>query len=307
MSKTLIQKVDTAIKLLKTAEQQAKNKPQKMVKVPTPSWNTICGGCDGVEYNALIDNNLVEVSYSGGKDSDVILHLARMAGIKHIAIHHRTSIDPPGTLQHCISNNAVIINPKETFFQIMERKGFPTRRARFCCEILKEYKVLDTAVQGIRTSESRKRAEIYKEPQICRIYGNKKNRVEVFLPILDWTDDDIKEFIKQENIQCHKLYYDDKGNFCPEHRLGCICCPLQSTRKLKEDFEKHPSFVKAYIRHGKVWFDSHSNTSSHANSGIFTRFSYTMYSATPMRNTHANTAILLLANLQNHCLKNILR
>ena len=35
-----------------------------------------------------------EVAYSGGKDSDVILELARMAGIKYRAIYKNTTIDP---------------------------------------------------------------------------------------------------------------------------------------------------------------------------------------------------------------------
>lgn len=37
-----------------------------------------------------------------------------------------------------------------SFFELIEKKGFPTRRARFCCEDLKEYKVLDNSIQGIR-------------------------------------------------------------------------------------------------------------------------------------------------------------
>ena len=38
----------------------------------------------------------IEISYSGGKDSDVILELAKMAGIKYRAIYKNTTIDPPG-------------------------------------------------------------------------------------------------------------------------------------------------------------------------------------------------------------------
>ena len=37
----------------------------------------------------------IEVAYSGGKDSDVILELAKMAGIKYRAIYKNTTIDPP--------------------------------------------------------------------------------------------------------------------------------------------------------------------------------------------------------------------
>lgn len=48
-------------------------------------------------------NEIVEVCYSGGKDSDVILELAKMAGIKYRAIYRNTTIDPPGTILHCIN------------------------------------------------------------------------------------------------------------------------------------------------------------------------------------------------------------
>lgn len=31
------------------------------------------------------------------------------------------------------------MNPKESFLQLVERKSFPTRLNRYCCEYLKEY------------------------------------------------------------------------------------------------------------------------------------------------------------------------
>lgn len=50
--------------------------------------------------SAGADGSVVEVSYSGGKDSDVILELTRMAGIRYRAIYKNTTIDPPGTIKH---------------------------------------------------------------------------------------------------------------------------------------------------------------------------------------------------------------
>jgi len=38
-------------------------------------------------------DKVVEVSYSGGKDSDVILELVRMAGIEYRAIYKNTTIE----------------------------------------------------------------------------------------------------------------------------------------------------------------------------------------------------------------------
>lgn len=138
MTESLQHKVDLAIKLLQS--------------IPT-------------------DSVPIEVSYSGGKDSDVILELAKMAGINYRAIYKNTTIDPPGTIAHCRSKGVEIMKPTLNFFDLVKKKGCPTRRARFCCEVLKEYKVLDRAIQGIRRSESIKRKERYKEPEMCRKYG----------------------------------------------------------------------------------------------------------------------------------------
>ena len=93
-----------------------------------------------------IKTDVVEISYSGGKDSDVILELAKMAGINYRAIYKCTTIDPPGTIKHCRDNRVEIVKPTNSFFKLIEKKGFPTRRARFCCEELKEYKILDHSV-----------------------------------------------------------------------------------------------------------------------------------------------------------------
>lgn len=196
----------------------------------------------------------VELSYSGGKDSDVILALAKMAGINYRAIYKNTTIDPPGTIAHCKKNGVEIVRPKETFFELIQRKGFPTRRARFCCEKLKEYKILDNSIQGIRRSESPKRTKLYKEPVICRIYGSKKNHVNVYLPILEWTNTDVRDFVTHYGVKCHPLYYDDNGKFRVERRLGCMGCPLSADNGLS-DFKKYPKLVKQWIQNGLIWWN----------------------------------------------------
>lgn len=209
----------------------------------------------------LKEDECVELSYSGGKDSDVILQLAKEAGIRYRAIYKNTTIDPAGTINHAKEMGVEILQPKQSFFEIIKRKGFPTRRARFCCSELKEYKVLDKAIQGIRASESSARAKRYQEPQICRFYGSKKNHVQVFLPILSWTNQDVAEFVADRQIKCHSLYYVN-GEFNPKKRLGCMGCPMASDNGLSE-FVKHPNLVKAWIRAGQVWWETHPNASSH--------------------------------------------
>ena len=60
-------------------------------------------------------------------------------------------------------------------------------------------------------------------------------------PIIDWTDEDVWEFIRDRNIPYNPLY--DEGF----KRIGCIGCPF-STRQQKLDiFERYPKYKKAYI------------------------------------------------------------
>ena len=196
----------------------------------------------------------IELSYSGGKDSDVILELAKMAGIPYRAIYKATTIDPPGTIAHAREMGAEVVRPKKTFFQLVSEFGYPNRFQRFCCSVLKEYKICDRAVQGIRRSESRKRAEKYKEPEVCRVYSAKE-KVKVYLPILEWTDEDVVEFIKERNIKCHPLYYQG-GQFDVTQRLGCMGCPLASRKKRIQFFKEKTKWLKAWIRAGQKWYIS---------------------------------------------------
>lgn len=200
----------------------------------------------------------IELCYSGGKDSDVILELCKMAGKKVVPIYKQTSIDPPGTTMHAKEMGVEIRRPKETFFQLVERKGNPSRFKRFCCEVLKEYKIHDRAIIGVRRSESTKRAARYKEPEVCRVY-NAKEKVRQYLPILEWTDEDVERFIKERGIKCAPVYYDDKGAFHVERRLGCIGCPLKSDNGLS-DYKKYPKFLKAQIKAYQRFLDKHTDS-----------------------------------------------
>lgn len=201
-----------------------------------------------------IPSDDIELCYSGGKDSDVILRLAQIAGIKFTAIYKNTTIDPSGTIRHCMDNSVQIIQPKKTFYQLIERKGFPTRRCRFCCDKLKEYKIKDNAIQGIRRCESVKRTKLYQDPIICRLYGSKKNHVNVILPILEWTNADVAEFIQSEGIKLHPLYYKEDGTIDITRRLGCMGCPLKADKGLM-DFKTNPKLVREWLKRGQLWWE----------------------------------------------------
>lgn len=201
----------------------------------------------------------IEVAYSGGKDSDVILQLTREAGVPYRAIYKCTTIDPPGTIRHAKEVGAEIVKPKQTFFQLIEEKGFPNRWRRFCCKDLKEYKILDKAILGIRRAESTKRKKRYTEPTECRIYS-KIESVEQIFPILDWTNDDLLQFINDRKIKLHPLYYKRDGTVDVTRRLGCIGCPLANHKHRLEELRRYPNVIKLYAKHGAIYMKKHKHS-----------------------------------------------
>lgn len=196
----------------------------------------------------------VEVAYSGGKDSDVILQLAKESGIKFTARYNNTTIDPPGTIKHCRDMGVKIFNPKESLFSLIKKRGYPNRFRRYCCEALKEYPTdSNTVIIGVRREESKARAERYKEPTACKIFSKQK-RVQQIFPILYWTNEDVRMFIEDRNIKCHSIYYDKNGFFHVERRLGCMGCPLMSQKKRVKFFLENPRWLKAWVRAGHDYY-----------------------------------------------------
>lgn len=63
--------------------------------------------------------------YSGGKDSDVILTLAKLAGVKFEAVHNLTTVDAPETIRHVQAQSEVRIDkPEFTMWQLIVKKAY---------------------------------------------------------------------------------------------------------------------------------------------------------------------------------------
>ena len=61
-------------------------------------------------------------------------------------------------------------------------------------------------------------------------------------PIIDWTTEEVWEFIREYNVPYCCLY--DEG----WKRLGCIGCPMATIEHRLEGFERYPKYKQAYIR-----------------------------------------------------------
>ena len=108
------------------------------------------------------------VAFSGGKDSQCIYHLCKMAGVKFDAHNNVTSVDPPELIRF-IKKNYPDVHwqyPRDkdgkviTMWNLIPRKRMPpTRLARYCCEHFKESSGKGRiTVTGVRWAESANRA-----------------------------------------------------------------------------------------------------------------------------------------------------
>jgi phosphoadenosine phosphosulfate reductase len=177
------------------------------------------------------------LAYSGGKDSDTILALAKMAGVKFDAHYQLTTVDPPEVVRHIKMRPEVQIHhPEKTMWQlIVENGGPPLRQMRYCCRILKERGGEGRlVVTGIRAQESTKRAKRQLFEQ-----GIKNKNKHYMNVIIDWSDTDVWEFLHKYNVPYCSLY--DEG----WKRLGCVCCP--NGNQIKEA-ERWPKIADAYRR-----------------------------------------------------------
>jgi len=182
------------------------------------------------------------LAFSGGKDSQVIYELCKVAGVKFKAHFNCTTVDPKEVLRfiHEYYPNVIWHRPEKSIFKLIEEKGFlPLRNMRFCCSILKERSagIGYTTIIGVRKQESKNRGRA-KEMQHQCIKGSDKITL---CPILDWSTKEVWQFIKEQIGYYCELY--DNGFT----RIGCILCPVVgSVKKKHRELALAPRFEYAY-------------------------------------------------------------
>lgn len=207
------------------------------------------------------------LAYGGGKDSVVCKALCDMAGVKYQAHYSCTSVDPPELVRFIKSQPDVCFDiPKDkdgkpiTMWNLIPRKLIPpTRLTRYCCEELKESAGKGyITITGVRWAESANRKN---NQALINIGNSKRNKIllnfdddearrtvehcyrtrnTLVNPIIDWSDEDVWEFIKGYGIPYCSLYD------CGYKRLGCIGCPMSF--KAAEELDVYPKYRENYIR-----------------------------------------------------------
>ena len=204
------------------------------------------------------------LAFSGGKDSQALYHVAKMAGVKFKAHMNLTSVDPPEVIRFVKENypDVKLIKPKMSIYEMAKKKHImPTRKFRWCCYEFKE--MVGTGkvtIIGIRKQESArrsKREEVsisingkysaqtfdqwseHEEKMVACVGGKDKILVS---PIIYWTEHDVWEFLNENGIPHCKLY--DEGYT----RIGCILCPMSSYRQKVKEIKSWPHVKRGWLK-----------------------------------------------------------
>ena len=217
------------------------------------------------------------ITYSGGKDSDVLLHLAEKSGVQFEVLHSLTTADAPETVQHVrdtfrrledksikctVDKHIQPDGSRVTMWNLIPRKLMPpTRVIRYCCAELKEGGGKGRFIAtGVRWAESTARKNnrgtlevIASKRSNSLIFANdnaedrrlfetcQMKGKRVVNPIIDWKDGAVLDYAISEKISMNTLYCEGF------HRVGCVGCPMASKTRVME-FARYPKIKAAYIR-----------------------------------------------------------
>lgn len=204
------------------------------------------------------------LAFSGGKDSQCLYHVAKLAGVRFKAHMNLTSIDPPEVIRFVKTQypDVELIKPRMSIYEMAKKKHIlPTRLLRWCCAEFKETSgVGKTTLVGVRKEESARRAkreeistEIkgkrneetfdqwseHEESMVACVGGKDKILV---LPIIYWTERDVWEFLNLNGLPHCELY--DKGYT----RIGCICCPMSGPRQKAKEIKRWPHVKRNWLK-----------------------------------------------------------
>lgn len=229
-------------------------------EVPDPDWDEVIQKnkyhLKNLERSAIRsikqhinDRPTANVSFSGGKDSTVVLHLAEKAGIKK-AFFIDTGLEFPETIDFVRSKGVDIIQKGGDFWQAVERAGPPAKDNRWCCKLLKlnplKIYLSDigpcVTVQGNRWYESWNRAGLEETNQ------NPANPLQLNIsPIRSWRAFEVYLYIWWQNLEINPLY--EKGL----ERIGCYLCPAMLESEYEDLRTLHPDYAERWDKFLDLW------------------------------------------------------
>ena len=212
-------------------------------------------------------------SFSGGKDSQVVLDLCTRAipSTEFEVIYSDTGYELPPSLslykdvQEYYNNKYPdlkfsIAKNHESVLNYWDKIGTPSDTHRWCCSIMKTaplYRTLKVnnsnkqakvlTFDGVRAEESLKRGSY------MRIGKGKHTTITNAHPIIDWNTIEIFLYLFEHKLPVNKAYRYGKA------RVGCLICPFSSrwddmiaSRKFNDDLRPFTDRIQNWSKDNKI-------------------------------------------------------
>ena len=208
-------------------------------------------------------------SFSGGKDSQVVLDLCTRAipSTDFEVIYSDTGYELPPSLELYdeVQKHYKALYPDlkfstarnhETVLNYWDKIGTPSDSHRWCCSIMKTaplYRMLKVdgtnkqarvlTFDGVRAEESAKREAYF------RIGKGKHSTITNAHPIINWSSVEIFLYLFRRNLPVNKAYRLGKA------RVGCLICPFSTAWDDMIAKKEYPSELKPFTDRISQWAD----------------------------------------------------
>ena len=188
-------------------------------------------------------------TYSGGKDSDVMLELFKRSGIPFEVHNSHTTADAPQTVRHikkkfaeleqqgisCTIEKPTYQGKPTSIWKLIPQKLMPpTRLVRYCCSILKETGCANRYIAtGVRWDESTQRATRTEFEKI----GHTKSDREIFTSLMLMNDNDKRRRMTELCMQKIRWW----------SILSSIGRILMFGNSLIQSISKHANYINAVM------------------------------------------------------------
>jgi len=195
---------------------------------------------------------------SGGKDSLVATHYceSELAGFdewgidKHFICVDTTVMIPDNipwlrkVVKDLFDAELTILKPKLTFWEFVDKWGAPRMRGRWCCyhlklepiiRFMKQLKAQRAEITGLRREESVRRRHLRKH-----VIFKKQAFAWGYAPILDWTDKQVKAYIRKHNIPINPIYK-------TPIKETCVCGVFSTPRRIEALRALYPDLFAKFL------------------------------------------------------------
>ena len=227
------------------------------------------------------------LAFSGGKDSQALYHVAKMAGVKFKGHMSLTSVDPPQVIRFVKRNypDVELHKPEMSMYdKAVERGILPTMRIRWCCADFKESAGAGkVTLIGVRAAESVRRAkrhevevssrkfsgdlegfEAWSKAEIGKKTAKMKRKVNEDEFSVK-SDNEVRCINGKDSILVSPIFqWTDKDVWyflneivkvphCELYdmgytRIGCILCPMASKKSKLRDMKMFPHVKRGWIK-----------------------------------------------------------